>query len=162
MKLVFGFACRRTTACTCRHGDHIKTTSLSHSFPFPIKGIWLSLSSLCHAPPAPSPFFPCIPCGSPDIPEPVSTSQSRRRHVCQVGEQVSCTALQADSWQWWTVTEHITLVLNLSTILALFTEGFHFPLLYISTSLHFQRKYLYFLRANVSFYISSFDLQFNL
>lgn len=57
-KLVFGFACRRVTAYTRRHGDHIKTTLPSHSFPFHIKSIWLSLSSLCHSLLRCLPFFP--------------------------------------------------------------------------------------------------------
>lgn len=113
LKLVFGFACRCITAYTYRHGDHIKTTVLSHSFPFPIQSIWLSLSSLCHALLLPSSFSHCIPCGTPDIPEPVSTSQSQPRHVCQAGEQVSFTALQADckpssrAGKRWIKTSHL-------------------------------------------------------
>lgn len=40
------------------------------------KHLALTFFSLSHPPPAPSPFFiPCIPRGSPNIPEPVSTSE---------------------------------------------------------------------------------------
>lgn len=94
----------------------------------------------------------------PDIPAPVSTSQSRRRHVCQVGEQVSCTAPQADSWQWRTVTKHITLVLSqvqfwCPLLKASIFHYFIFPLCFI-----FKRKYLYFLRAKVAYFTSFFTL----
>lgn len=82
---------------TSRHGNHIKTTLLSHSFPFPFPTLFpLSNAPLSLylnyflAPPHPLAFLVAVPTY-------LSPSQQVRQpqHVCQAGKQVTCTTLEA-------------------------------------------------------------------
>lgn len=82
------FACRRITTYTCCHGDHIETHTILSFF-------FLSTASASHFRlPIPSKrsFLTHIPCGTRNIPEPVSTSE-------QTSPRVSSGRTGTVSWQ---------------------------------------------------------------